>query len=64
MTFNLLDGKPNTVALADWTIMNFISITPENFELIYKFTNDLLKRNVVDDVSISKKKDSHKKPSH
>ena len=49
MTYNVLDGEYNTIALDLWEIVNFISITPENIEVLDKVANDLLKRAMKND---------------
>lgn len=43
MTFNLIDNKYNTVYLNEWSIVNFISITDDNIELLDEFINNILK---------------------
>ena len=54
MTFNILENKYNTIYLDEWQLMNFINITPDNIEILDKMTNEILKRQVIDDLEKKK----------
>lgn len=56
LTFNLLKNTYNTVSLAMWEIVNFITITPDNIEVLDSFVNNLLRRPVEKDISEEKEK--------
>ena len=56
LTFNLIENKYNTIMLDFWEIVNFLTITPENIELLDKFVSDFLKRPIEKDLSEDKKK--------
>ena len=56
LTFNLLENKYNTIVLDVWEIVNFLTITPDNIELLDKFVSDFLKRPIEKDLSEDKKK--------
>ena len=55
LTYNLIEGKYNTVDLSMWEIVSFITMVPENIEVLDKVANEMLKRKIDDD--IDKKKD-------
>lgn len=54
LTFNLLENKYNTVMLSLWEIVNFLTITPDNIEVLDNVVNDLLKRPIEKDLSKDK----------
>lgn len=56
LTFNLLKNSYNTIMLDFWEIVNFLTITPDNIELLDKFVSDFLKRPIEKDLSEDKKK--------
>ena len=43
-TWDLIDNKRKTMSLAAWQITNFISITPENVEVLVEVLKNILKR--------------------
>ena len=55
LTFNLLENKYNTIMLDFWEIVNFLTVTPDNIEILDRVVNDMLKRSVEKDLSESKK---------
>lgn len=52
MTYNLIDNKYNTISdLMAIEIVAFLTISDDNIELLDKVANELLRRQVVDDLS-------------
>lgn len=51
LTFNLLENKYNTIMLDFWEIVNFLTITPDNIEILDKVVNDMLKKPIERDLS-------------
>lgn len=60
LTFNLLENKYNTIMLDFWEIVNFLTITPDNIEVLDQYVNDMLKKPVERDLS-EKSSNVHKK---
>lgn len=56
LTFNLLDNKYNTIMLDFWEITNFLTITPDNIEILDKFVGEILKLPIEKDLSEDKTK--------
>ena len=56
LTYNLLEGKYNTVDLGWWELVAFITMSEDNIEVLDKVANEMLKRNVIKDISESKAK--------
>ena len=50
LTYNILTEKYNTIDLSSWEILNFISMTEENAEILDSVLNDILKRPIIDDL--------------
>ena len=50
LTYNVLEGKYNTIDLTAWEIAGFISMTEENIEILDDVLNDMLKIQVIDDL--------------
>lgn len=50
LTYNILEGKYNTIDLTSWEIVGFISMTEENIEILDDVLNDMLKIQVIDDL--------------
>lgn len=50
LTYNLLQDKYNTIPLSSWDIVTFLTISPENIEILDKVTNEMLKRKIIDDI--------------
>lgn len=42
-TYDLKDKTPKTINLKSWDVLNFISITPENVEILHQLLIDILK---------------------
>ena len=51
LTYNVLDGKYNTIDLSSWEILNFISMTEENTQILDQVLNDILRRQIIDDLN-------------
>lgn len=51
LTYNLLDGKYNTVYLDQWEIVSFITMSEENVELLDAVANEMLKRKIDKDLT-------------
>ena len=60
LTYNLLENKYNTVMLDMWQIVNFLTITPDNIEILDTVINDMLKRPIDKDISESDSKQKSK----
>ena len=56
LTYNLLEDKYNTIMLDAWEIVTFLTISPENIEVLDKVVNDMLKRPIQEDLSRNAKK--------
>lgn len=54
LTYNLLDNTYNTLDLSMWQIVNFLTITPDNIEILDTVINDMLRRPIEKDISESK----------
>ena len=54
LTYNLLDNTYNTLDLSMWQIINFLTITSDNIEILDIVINDMLKRPIEKDISKSK----------
>ena len=55
LTYNLLENKYCTMPLDMWEIVTFLTITPENIEILDKVTNEMLKRPIEKDLKDIKK---------
>ena len=53
LTYNLLDNTYNTIDLSLWQVVNFLTITPDNIEILDTVINDMLRRPVERDLSES-----------
>lgn len=42
MSYNVIEGKPNTISLQAWEIIGFITINPENALILDEVLNDAL----------------------
>ena len=47
LTYDLSSRTYKTVSLKAWEIMNFISITPDNIELLDNLINQILKAKII-----------------
>lgn len=56
LTYNLLENKYNTIMLDLWEIVTFLTISPDNIEVLDQVANDMLKRPIQDDLSENTKK--------
>lgn len=54
LTYNLLENKYYTLDLSLWEIVNFLTISTENIEVLDKVVNNMLKRPIVDDLDEKK----------
>lgn len=54
LTYNLIEGKYNTVDLSMWELIAFITMSEDNVELLDKVANEMLKRKIDDDLSKKK----------
>lgn len=50
LTYNLLEGKYNTIYLDVWEIISFITMSEDNVDILDAVTNEMLKRKIVDDL--------------
>ena len=46
LTYNLLENTYYTLDLDLWEIVTFLTISPDNIELLDKVVNDMLKRSI------------------
>ena len=51
LTYNLIEGKYNIVDLSQWELIAFITMSEDNIELLDKVANEMLKRQIDDDIS-------------
>lgn len=51
LTYNLLEGKYNTIDLSMWEIASFITMSEDNVEILDKVANEMLKRRVDKDLT-------------
>lgn len=51
LTYNLLEGKYNTVDLGWWELVAFITMSEDNIEVLDKVANEMLKRQIDYDLS-------------
>lgn len=56
LTFNLIENKYNTVMLDFWDIITFLTITPDNIEILDSVANDMLKRPIENDLNSKNEK--------
>ena len=56
LTYNLLEGKYNTVDLNMWEIVSFITMSEDNVILLDQVANEMLKRNIDKDMTGKKAK--------
>ena len=56
LTYNLLEGKYNTVDLSIWEIVSFITMSEDNVLLLDQVANEMLKRKIDKDLSGKKAK--------
>lgn len=61
MTYNLLENKYYTLPLDLWEIVTFLTISPENIEVLDQVVNDMLKKPIQKDLSENTKKLDDKK---
>lgn len=54
LTYNIIDAKYNTINLSSWEIINFISMTEENIEILDSVINDILQRPIENDLKDDK----------
>ena len=50
LTYNLLEGKYNTIDLGMWEIISFITMSEDNVEILDKVANEMLRRKIVNDL--------------
>lgn len=51
LTYNLIDNTYNTIDLSMWQVVNFLTITPDNIEILDAIINDMLRKPVEKDLS-------------
>ena len=51
LTYNLIEGKYNTVDLNMWELLSFIEMSEDNIEILDKVANEMLKRNIEKDLT-------------
>lgn len=56
LTFNIIENKYNTVMLDFWDIITFLTITPDNIEILDSVANDMLKRPIENDLNSKNEK--------
>ena len=44
LTYNIVEGKYNTIDLSSWELIAFITMSEENVELLDKVANEMLRR--------------------
>jgi hypothetical protein len=50
LTYNIITNKYNTIDLSAWEIVNFISMTEDNIEILDDVLNNLMRKQIVDDI--------------
>lgn len=51
LTYNLVEGKYNTVDLSQWELIAFITMSEDNVEILDKVANEMLKRQIDKDLT-------------
>lgn len=50
LTYNIVTNRYNTIDLTAWEIVNFISMTEDNIEILDDVLNNLMRKQIVDDL--------------
>lgn len=50
LTYNIITNKYNTIDLSMWEIVNFISMTEDNIEILDDVLNNIMKKQIIDDL--------------
>ena len=50
LTYNIITNRYNTIDLSTWEIVNFISMTEDNIEILDDVLNNLMRKQIVDDL--------------
>jgi hypothetical protein len=50
LTYNIITNKYNTIDLSAWEIVNFISMTEDNIEILDDVLNNIMRKQIVDDL--------------
>ena len=56
LTYNLAEGKYNTVDLTMWKLVSFITMSEDNIEMLDKVANEMLKRRPTEDIGQTSRK--------
>ena len=51
LTYNLIEGKYNTIDLSNWELIAFITMSESNVEILDKVANEILKRPIDKDLT-------------
>ena len=54
MTYNLVEGKYNTIDLTWWELISFITMSEDNVELLDQVANEMLRRSIDKDLTSKK----------
>ena len=50
LTYNIITNRYNTIDLFAWEIVNFISMTEDNIEILDDVLNNIMRKQIVDDL--------------
>lgn len=50
LTYNIVTNRYNTIDLTAWEIVNFISMTEDNIEILDDVLNNIMRKKIVDDL--------------
>lgn len=50
LTYNIVTNRYNTIDLTAWEIVNFISMTEDNIEILDDVLNNIMRKQIVDDL--------------
>lgn len=50
LTYNIITNRYNTIDLSTWEIVNFISMTEDNIEILDDVLNNIMRKQIVDDL--------------
>jgi hypothetical protein len=50
LTYNIITNRYNTIDLSAWEIVNFISMTEDNIEILDDVLNTIMRKQIVDDL--------------
>ena len=54
LTYNLVEGKYNTIDLTWWELISFITMLEDNVELLDQVANEMLRRQIDKDLTSKK----------